>query len=79
MALCCHPVVEMSEILGFGLHPDESRLGGVPGLLERGVGVFGDVRILSFLQEVRQCLERWAEVIKAAEGKLVLTRRKLRH
>lgn len=72
-------MVEMSEILGFGLHPDESRLGGVPGLLERGVGVFGDVRILSFLQEVRQCLERWAEVIKAAEGKLVLTRRKLRH
>lgn len=67
MTLCCHPVVEMSKVLGFGLHPDESRLGGIPGLLERGVSVVRDIRILGFFQEVRQCLECRAEAIKAVE------------
>ena len=28
MTLCWHPVIEMSKVLGFGLHPDEGRLGG---------------------------------------------------
>lgn len=58
-------MVEVSEILGFSLHPDKSRLGGIPSLLERCVGVLRDIRILCFFQEVRQYLDCRAEGVKA--------------
>ena len=67
MTLCCHPVIKIGEILGFGLHPNESRLGGIPGHLERGVSVVRDICIFRFFQEVRQRLDRWAKGIKAVE------------
>ena len=63
----------MSKVFGLGLHPDESGFGGVPGLLERGSGVLGDVRILGFFQKVGQCLKCRAEGVKAVEVSRVPT------
>ena len=46
------PVIEMSNILRFRLHPDDSRHVGVPGLLKKCVCHIHDVGILGFFQIV---------------------------